>query len=52
MEPQVYNKKTSKSICDELGDDDMMIAYVEEYGNTSVCSLDGNGCNERELAFI
>jgi hypothetical protein len=52
MEPQVYEKKTSKSICDELGDDDMMTGYVEEYGNTSLCSLDGKGCNERELAFM
>jgi hypothetical protein len=52
MEPQVYEKKTSKPICDELGEDDMMIAYVEEYGNTSLCSLDGKGCNERELSFI
>lgn len=29
-------KKTSKSICDELGDEAMMGAYVDEYGKTSL----------------
>lgn len=47
-----YKKKTDGAMCDELGDEAMMEAYVEEYGNTSLCSLDGKGCSEKELAFI
>jgi hypothetical protein len=47
-----YEKKTDGAMCDELGDEAMMEAYVEEYGNTSLCSLDGKGCSEKELAFI
>lgn len=47
-----YKKKTDGAMCDELGKDDMMEAYVEEYGNTSLCTLDGKGCNEKELGFI
>lgn len=47
-----YEKKTDQSMCDELGDEDMMGAYVEEYGNTSLCTLDGKGCSEKEVGFI
>lgn len=47
-----YEKKTSGAMCDELGDEEMMEAYVEDYGNTSLCSLDGKGCSEREVGFI
>lgn len=48
-----YVKKTDKSMCDELGDDDMMTEYVESYGDTSLCSAgDGAGCDERELGYI
>jgi hypothetical protein len=47
-----YQKKTDKAMCDELGDESMMEAYIEEYGNTSLCSLDGKGCDEREVVFI
>lgn len=48
-----YEKKTDKSMCDELGTDDMMEALVEEYGNTSTCSVaSGEGCDEREVGFI
>jgi len=31
-----YKQKTDGAICDELGDEETMIAYVNEYGNTSL----------------
>lgn len=53
MKGGTYVKKTDKSMCDELGDDDMMTEYVESYGDTALCSTgDGAGCNERELGYI
>jgi len=40
-------------MCDELGKDEYMSAYIEESGKTSLCSAaSGKGCNERELSFI
>jgi len=39
-------------MCEELGDIDTMQAYVEEAGNTSLCSLDGAGCDDRSKKFI
>lgn len=48
-----YVKKTDKAMCDELGDDELMTAYVEEYGYTSLCQVkDESGCNDKEKAFI
>lgn len=48
-----YTKKTSGAMCDELGNDEYMTAYVEEYGGTSLCSiLDGKGCSEKEVGYI
>jgi len=48
-----YVKKTSKGMCDELGDDEMMTAYIEEYGNTSTCSIKtGDGCDQKEKDYI
>lgn len=48
-----YVKKTSKSMCDELGDDTYMKAYVTEYGSTSTCLVaTGDECNEKELDFV
>lgn len=53
MKSGEYKKKTSKSMCDELGDDDMMAAYVEEYANTSTCSAEtGEGCGERQVEYL
>lgn len=47
-----YNKKTPKAMCDELGDDKYMQAYVEEYGGTSLCSAaTGAGCSEKEVKY-
>lgn len=48
-----YTQKTSKSMCDELGDESMMAAYVEEAGQTSLCGVEsGAGCSEKEKSFI
>lgn len=49
-----YEKKTSKSMCDELGDEEMMQAYVEEAGNTGLfsCLADGTGCDEKETNYL
>lgn len=54
IEGGTYEKKTDKSMCDELGDEDYMVAYVEEYGNTSLCSIAEGypGCDEREKGYI
>lgn len=57
-EGKAYNKKTSKSMCDELGPPgDMLQAYIEEAGKTSVdkskcVAASGDGCDEKELKFI
>jgi hypothetical protein len=48
-----YEKKTSKAMCEELGSNEMMTAYVEEYGIVSTCSVeDGKGCDDKEIAYI
>lgn len=48
-----YERKTDKHLCDELGDEETMKAYVEEYGNTSLCSVvTAKGCNERQISYI
>jgi len=52
-----YVKKTSESMCAELGNVDIMTEYVEEYGNTSsLCAVDGSdtneGCDEKEIGYI
>lgn len=41
-------------MCDELGDDEYMQAYVEEMGSTSLCSIHevGDGCSQRQKDFI
>mmetsp|Transcript_18125 Transcript_18125/g.36906 ORF Transcript_18125/g.36906 Transcript_18125/m.36906 type:complete len:93 (+) Transcript_18125:458-736(+) len=40
-------------MCDELGNDMYMQAYIEEAGGTFLCRLsDGAGCSEKELKFI
>ncbi len=41
-------------MCDELGNEEYMTAYVEEYGNTTLCSLEDGfaGCTEKEIGYI
>jgi len=53
VEGKAYTKKTSGAMCDELGNEEYMNAYVEEAGNTSLCKAsDGAGCEDREKEFI
>lgn len=40
-------------MCEELGDDENMQAYVMEAGKTSLCSIEtGQGCSEKEKKYI
>jgi flagellar motility protein MotE (MotC chaperone) len=52
LEGASYEKKTTKSMCDELGDEDNMTAYVEAATGASLCGLDGTGCDDRSKGFI
>lgn len=53
IEGAPYAKKTSKAMCDELGDETYMQAYVEEAGKTSLCSVvDPSNCSDKEKTFI
>jgi len=48
-----YPKKTDKAMCDELGDNANMQAYVEEMGATSLCSAaTEQGCGDKEKTYI
>ena len=48
-----YPKKTDKAMCDELGDEENMEAYVTELGGATLCSVaDGAGCDDKETGFI
>jgi len=39
--------------CDELGDNDVMQAYVEEMGGTSLCAaLTGDGCDKKSKDYV
>jgi len=49
-----YKKKTDKSMCDELGDEKYMRAYVDEV-STPPCTVTGDShsdCSEAEVTFI
>jgi len=45
-----YTKKTSKPMCQELGDEEYMIGYVEEYGFLCDVATE-KGCSEKEVAY-
>jgi len=48
-----YLKKTDKAMCQELGDEEYMFAYIEEYSNTLLCSAaTGIGCDDKSKKFI
>lgn len=48
-----YEKKTGMSMCEELGPKGgYMTQYVEEAGNTSLCALDGRGCDEKSAKYL
>lgn len=53
LEGANYVKKTDKPMCQELGDTETMISYVEDSGSTTLClASTGVGCNPREKAYI
>ncbi len=52
MDGASYLKRTDKSMCDELGDENMMVEYVESAGKTVLCGVDGRNCNEKETRYI
>lgn len=48
-----YTQKTSQAICDELGNEENMKAYVMEAASISTCKLDDRKeCSEREINFM
>lgn len=52
-EGRPYTQKTSGAMCDELGNEDNMRAYVEEAGSTSACTIDAiSSCSEKEAAYF
>jgi len=52
-EGKPYKKKTDDAMCDELGNDMYIQAYVQEAGSTFLCrASNGAGCSEKELKFV
>merc|ERR1719386_62335 len=48
-----YPKKTSEAMCDELGKNENMQAYIEEMGSTSLCNAETEaGCGDKEKEYI
>jgi len=48
-----YQKKTDKSMCEELGEIDNMVAYIEDKGRTSLCNVETKvGCSEKLVVYI
>jgi hypothetical protein len=47
-----YKKKTSGSMCDELGNNQYMREYVEEFGLKPCDVATGDNCNQKQTAFI
>lgn len=39
-------------LCTELGNLDYMIDYIEQSGHTALCSVSGENCDEREVAYL
>jgi len=48
-----YPKVLEGAMCEVLGKDENMRAYIEEQGMTSLCSVETNaGCSEKQIEFI
>jgi hypothetical protein len=48
-----YVQKTDKAVCDELGDEEYMMRYVEDAAGTALCDVvDGTGCDEQSLKYL
>lgn len=42
-------------MCEELGDDEYMTAYVEEAGKTALCDISSQekrGCDDRQVSYF
>lgn len=56
LEGAPYSKKTNQAMCDELGQDSYMEAYVTEAASTSLCNvhiedLTDSGCTDKEVEY-
>lgn len=48
-----YEKKENNAMCDELGKDANMEAYVMSAAQTSLCDIkDPANCSEKEIAYV
>lgn len=48
-----YVQLEEVAICDELGKEETMMAYIEEYGGVALCSIvDGVGCDGKSLKYV
>jgi len=47
-----YDKKTSKSMCDELGDMEYMRAYVTDKGIPPCNVVDLSGCSDQDKSYL
>jgi len=47
-----YVRKTNDQVCDELGDNENFISYVETMGKTTMCKLNLEGCDDTEITFL
>lgn len=53
IDGKTYEQKTGMRVCDEMKELNYMYDFIEEQGNTFLCSaVDGKGCNPEEMAFI
>lgn len=58
IEGASYEKKTTMSICDELGPkEEYLMEYILQVADistisTALCATDGTGCDERSLVFL
>ncbi len=46
-----YTKKTDKSMCDELGDEEYMRAYVNDFAPKPCTVSTGVNCSDKEVKF-
>lgn len=53
LEGGSYTQLEPVAICDELGKEETMMGYIEDYGGTSLCSIEnGVGCDEKSLRYV
>mmetsp|Transcript_25825 Transcript_25825/g.56989 ORF Transcript_25825/g.56989 Transcript_25825/m.56989 type:complete len:147 (-) Transcript_25825:88-528(-) len=50
---KAYSKRTDKAMCEELGDNKAMLAYVETAAGISICRPETKlGCDENQLNYL